>query len=175
LHPRQHGGGRQRHRLGQLQVGHAPVVLQAFRMRRSMRSISASDSVIDSELFGLLAEFSVKFTIEQFTIGGIHHFHGVFMPDAAPTDSPAAAAPGRPKQGEQHAQGPEFNRLPFPYRPEADTVSDRLHSLQGALDWAAAARRPRPGCRRCAKTRRRSGRWRACSRNTRFPAPKAWP
>ncbi|MBK8072730.1 MAG: bifunctional proline dehydrogenase/L-glutamate gamma-semialdehyde dehydrogenase PutA [Ramlibacter sp.] len=35
-------------------------------------------------------------------------------------------------------------RLPFPYRPEADTVSDRLHSLQGALDWAAAAQAARP-------------------------------
>jgi hypothetical protein len=52
------------------------------------------------------------------------------MPDAAPTlDSPAAAAPGRPKQGEQHAQGPEFDRLPFPYRPEAEVVADSLAAL----------------------------------------------
>ena len=30
-------------------------------------------------------------------------------------------------------------RLPTPYRPEADIVSHRLASLDGALDWAAAA------------------------------------
>ncbi len=30
-------------------------------------------------------------------------------------------------------------RLPSPYRPEAAIVADRLQSLQGALDWAAAA------------------------------------
>ncbi len=30
-------------------------------------------------------------------------------------------------------------RLPDPYRPEAEVVDDRLRSLQGALDWAAAA------------------------------------
>ena len=30
-------------------------------------------------------------------------------------------------------------RLPSPYRPEADVVAGRLQSLQGALDWAAAA------------------------------------
>jgi RHH-type proline utilization regulon transcriptional repressor/proline dehydrogenase/delta 1-pyrroline-5-carboxylate dehydrogenase len=30
-------------------------------------------------------------------------------------------------------------RLPSPYRPEAAVVADRLQSLQGALDWAAAA------------------------------------
>jgi RHH-type proline utilization regulon transcriptional repressor/proline dehydrogenase/delta 1-pyrroline-5-carboxylate dehydrogenase len=30
-------------------------------------------------------------------------------------------------------------RLPSPYRPEADVVRHRLHALQGALDWAAAA------------------------------------
>jgi RHH-type transcriptional regulator, proline utilization regulon repressor / proline dehydrogenase / delta 1-pyrroline-5-carboxylate dehydrogenase len=32
------------------------------------------------------------------------------------------------------------DRLPSPYRPEADTVARRLAVLQGALDWAAAAR-----------------------------------
>ena len=31
-------------------------------------------------------------------------------------------------------------RLPFPYRPEAEAVSESLASLRGALDWAAAAR-----------------------------------
>ncbi|MCC2675705.1 MAG: putA, partial [Ramlibacter sp.] len=31
-------------------------------------------------------------------------------------------------------------RLPSPYRGEAGVVADRLQSLQGALDWAAAAR-----------------------------------
>ena len=30
-------------------------------------------------------------------------------------------------------------RLPQPYRPEANIVADRLRSLQGKLDWAAAA------------------------------------
>jgi RHH-type proline utilization regulon transcriptional repressor/proline dehydrogenase/delta 1-pyrroline-5-carboxylate dehydrogenase len=35
-------------------------------------------------------------------------------------------------------------RLPFPYRPEAATVSDRLRSLEGALDWAAAAQAAQP-------------------------------
>ena len=30
-------------------------------------------------------------------------------------------------------------RLPHPYRPEADIVADRLHRLAQALDWAAAA------------------------------------
>lgn len=30
-------------------------------------------------------------------------------------------------------------RLPDPYRPEAGIVTGRLHALQGALDWAAAA------------------------------------
>ena len=29
--------------------------------------------------------------------------------------------------------------LPTPYRPEAEVVAQRLHSLQHALDWAAAA------------------------------------
>lgn len=37
-----------------------------------------------------------------------------------------------------------LQRLPFPYRPEAATVSDRLQSLEGALDWAAAAHAARP-------------------------------
>ena len=31
------------------------------------------------------------------------------------------------------------DRLPFPYRSEAETVAQRLAALQGALDWAAAA------------------------------------
>ena len=34
--------------------------------------------------------------------------------------------------------------LPTPYRPEADVVSDRLASLAGALDWAAAAAAAKP-------------------------------
>ncbi|WP_431110205.1 L-glutamate gamma-semialdehyde dehydrogenase [Variovorax paradoxus] len=34
--------------------------------------------------------------------------------------------------------------LPTPYRPEADVVSHRLASLEGALDWAAAASAARP-------------------------------
>ena len=35
-------------------------------------------------------------------------------------------------------------RLPFPYRPEDQIVTQRLQSLQGALDWAAAAQAARP-------------------------------
>ncbi len=35
-------------------------------------------------------------------------------------------------------------RLPFPYRPEADVVAHRLQSLADALDWAAAAQIARP-------------------------------
>ncbi|HEY0824914.1 MAG TPA: L-glutamate gamma-semialdehyde dehydrogenase [Ramlibacter sp.] len=35
-------------------------------------------------------------------------------------------------------------RLPSPYRPEAAMVADRLQSLQGALDWAAAAQAAAP-------------------------------
>ncbi len=35
-------------------------------------------------------------------------------------------------------------RLPFPYRPEAEIVADRLRTLQGALDWAAAAQLAQP-------------------------------
>jgi RHH-type proline utilization regulon transcriptional repressor/proline dehydrogenase/delta 1-pyrroline-5-carboxylate dehydrogenase len=39
------------------------------------------------------------------------------------------------------------DRLPFPYRPEADTVAHRLATLQGALDWAAAAQVAAPWVR----------------------------
>ncbi len=35
---------------------------------------------------------------------------------------------------------PDTDRLPFPYRPEAETVSQALASLRGRLDWATAAR-----------------------------------
>ncbi|MDB5814168.1 MAG: L-glutamate gamma-semialdehyde dehydrogenase [Rhodocyclales bacterium] len=35
-------------------------------------------------------------------------------------------------------------RLPSPYRPEADIVTQRLALLDGALDWGAVARRARP-------------------------------
>jgi RHH-type proline utilization regulon transcriptional repressor/proline dehydrogenase/delta 1-pyrroline-5-carboxylate dehydrogenase len=35
-------------------------------------------------------------------------------------------------------------RLPFPYRPEADVVAQRLATLEGALDWPACARAARP-------------------------------
>ncbi len=35
-------------------------------------------------------------------------------------------------------------RLPFPYRREADIVGHRLQTLSGALDWAAAARVAQP-------------------------------
>ncbi|MET3913267.1 RHH-type proline utilization regulon transcriptional repressor/proline dehydrogenase/delta 1-pyrroline-5-carboxylate dehydrogenase [Variovorax sp. OAS795] len=34
--------------------------------------------------------------------------------------------------------------LPIPYRPEAEVVSHRLASLEGALDWSAAAATARP-------------------------------
>ncbi len=36
------------------------------------------------------------------------------------------------------------NRLPTPYRPEAEIVSARLAALDGALDWAAAASQAKP-------------------------------
>jgi len=39
---------------------------------------------------------------------------------------------------------PSAQRLPFPYRPEADIVGHRLQSLSDALDWAAAARVAQP-------------------------------
>ncbi|MEZ5664048.1 MAG: L-glutamate gamma-semialdehyde dehydrogenase [Burkholderiaceae bacterium] len=39
------------------------------------------------------------------------------------------------------------DRLPFPYRPEAETVARQLVSLQQALDWAAAARVAAPWVR----------------------------
>ena len=39
------------------------------------------------------------------------------------------------------------DRLPFPYRPEAETVAQRLAALQGALDWAAAAQVAAPWVR----------------------------
>jgi RHH-type transcriptional regulator, proline utilization regulon repressor / proline dehydrogenase / delta 1-pyrroline-5-carboxylate dehydrogenase len=35
-------------------------------------------------------------------------------------------------------------RLPSPYRPEAEVVAERLDALQGALDWPAAAAAARP-------------------------------
>ena len=35
-------------------------------------------------------------------------------------------------------------RLPFPYRPEVDTVAQGLSALRGALDWAAAAKAATP-------------------------------
>ncbi|RYX92310.1 MAG: L-glutamate gamma-semialdehyde dehydrogenase [Comamonadaceae bacterium] len=36
------------------------------------------------------------------------------------------------------------DRLPFPYRPEAAIVTDRLEALAGALDWASAALAAQP-------------------------------
>ncbi|MBC5784008.1 L-glutamate gamma-semialdehyde dehydrogenase [Ramlibacter sp. USB13] len=39
---------------------------------------------------------------------------------------------------------PEHQRLPSPYRPEAAIVADRLETLQGSLDWDAAARDAAP-------------------------------
>ena len=39
------------------------------------------------------------------------------------------------------------DRLPFPYRPEAETLAQRLAALQGALDWAAAAQVAAPWVR----------------------------
>ena len=39
---------------------------------------------------------------------------------------------------------PTAQRLPFPYRPEADVVARQLQSLNGALDWSAAAATARP-------------------------------
>ena len=42
------------------------------------------------------------------------------------------------------AMNPPLQRLPSPYRPEAEVVSERLRSLQDALAWAAAARTAAP-------------------------------
>ncbi len=39
------------------------------------------------------------------------------------------------------------DRLPHPYRPEAETIAQRLAGLQGALDWAAAAQVAAPWVR----------------------------
>jgi len=39
------------------------------------------------------------------------------------------------------------DRLPFPYRPEAEILARRLAALQGALDWAAAAQVAAPWVR----------------------------
>ena len=39
------------------------------------------------------------------------------------------------------------DRLPFPYRPEADVLSARLVALEGALTWAEAARMAAPWVR----------------------------
>lgn len=43
-----------------------------------------------------------------------------------------------------HPMPANEQRLPSPYRPEAATVADRLQSLQGVLDWAAAAQSAAP-------------------------------
>ena len=39
------------------------------------------------------------------------------------------------------------DRLPFPYRPEAGVLAQRLSALQGALDWTAAATQAAPWVR----------------------------
>ena len=39
---------------------------------------------------------------------------------------------------------PMQQRLPSPYRPEADIVSSHLQKLASALDWAAAASLAQP-------------------------------
>ncbi len=41
----------------------------------------------------------------------------------------------------------QTDRLPFPYRAENTIVADRLGALEGALDWAAAARAATPWVR----------------------------
>ena len=38
-----------------------------------------------------------------------------------------------------YVPAPGTDRLPLPYRPEAQTVAQALASLHGRLDWAAAA------------------------------------
>jgi RHH-type transcriptional regulator, proline utilization regulon repressor / proline dehydrogenase / delta 1-pyrroline-5-carboxylate dehydrogenase len=45
---------------------------------------------------------------------------------------------------ESAAMLPSAQRLPSPYRPEADVVAQRLDALRGALDWPAAAAAARP-------------------------------
>jgi RHH-type transcriptional regulator, proline utilization regulon repressor / proline dehydrogenase / delta 1-pyrroline-5-carboxylate dehydrogenase len=45
---------------------------------------------------------------------------------------------------ESAAMPASAQRLPTPYRPEADVVAQRLDALRGALDWPAAAAAARP-------------------------------
>jgi len=40
-----------------------------------------------------------------------------------------------------------LDRLPFPYRPEAGVLAQRLGALQGGLDWPAAASQAAPWVR----------------------------
>ena len=54
-------------------------------------------------------------------------------------------------------------RLPIPYRPEADIVAAPPRRPGRARSTGPPPPQPpRPGCRRCATTRRRSGPWKAC-------------
>ena len=55
------------------------------------------------------------------------------MPDAARILDSTTTAAG-------FAAAADADRLPFPYRPEADCVAELLATLQDALDWSAVAR-----------------------------------
>jgi RHH-type proline utilization regulon transcriptional repressor/proline dehydrogenase/delta 1-pyrroline-5-carboxylate dehydrogenase len=63
-----------------------------------------------------------------------HYFSEIFAPEGE-------------NMANMHSETPSIaaaQHLPSPYRPEADVVAGRLQSLQGALDWADAARAAAP-------------------------------
>ncbi len=66
------------------------------------------------------------------------------------------------------------DRLPSTQRPETEVLNRHLQALSGALDWAAAAAVAAPWVRAVRENPPPFGPWKACSRNTPFPAPKAW-
>ena len=63
-------------------------------------------------------------------------------------------------------------RLPFPYRRQNTIVRRNVDAAAAVLDWPQVIETARPWWRRFARIRRRSGRWKACSRNIRSPNPR---
>ena len=66
-------------------------------------------------------------------------------------------------------------RLPNPYRPEAAIVAQRLKLLANTLDWASAAKAAAPWVQAVRDNPPPFWAMKACSRNTRSPAPRVWP
>jgi RHH-type proline utilization regulon transcriptional repressor/proline dehydrogenase/delta 1-pyrroline-5-carboxylate dehydrogenase len=52
--------------------------------------------------------------------------------------------PNKPEKKKPETTMPVAQRLPFPYRPEAEVVARHLQSISQSLDWAAAARAATP-------------------------------